>query len=99
MSRSRSETKCARLVTYSRHSFHLMRNPPMKNIKTLAAIASLSAAAGFAGSAAAQPSLSSVYIGGTVGQAEFKDGCQGLAGCDKKDTADRKSTRLNSSHT
>ena len=58
----------------------------MKSIKALAAIASFSAAAGFAGSAAAQ-SLSSVYIGGTVGQAEFKDGCQGLAGCDKKDTA------------
>src|SRR6267378_406707 len=75
MSRSRSETKRARLVTYSRHSFHLMRNPPMKSIKTLAAIASFSAAAGFAGSAAAQ-SLSSVYIGGTVGQAEFKGGYQ-----------------------
>jgi len=58
----------------------------MKSIKTLAAIASFSAAAGFAGSAAAQ-SLSSVYIGGTVGQAEFKDGCRGLAGCDNKDTA------------
>jgi len=43
----------------------------MKSIKTLAAIASFSAAAGFAGSAAAQ-SLSSVYIGGTVGQGEFK---------------------------
>src|SRR6267143_1528389 len=25
--------------------------------------------------------------GGTVGQAEFKDGCRGLAGCDNKDTA------------
>src|SRR5882762_9412199 len=98
ISRSSSDTKRARRVTYSRHSFHSMRNPPMKSIKTLAAIASFSAAAGFAGSAAAQ-SLSSVYIGGTVGQAEFKDGCQGLAGCDKKDTADRKSTRLNSSHT
>ncbi len=56
----------------------------MKSIKALLAIAALA----FAGSAAAQqPSLSSVYIGGTIGQAEYKDGCSGVAGCDEKDTA------------
>ena len=38
----------------------------------------------FAGAAAAQqPSLSSVYVGGTIGQAEYKDG----GGGDDKDTA------------
>lgn len=56
----------------------------MKSVKALLAIAALA----FAGSAAAQqPSLSSVYIGGTIGQAEYKDGCSGVAGCDEKDTA------------
>jgi OmpA-OmpF porin, OOP family len=58
----------------------------MKKLKAVLAMAGLSAALGFAGSAAAQ-SLSSVYIGGTVGQAELKDACQGLASCDEKDTA------------
>jgi OOP family OmpA-OmpF porin len=56
----------------------------MKSIKALLAVAAL----GFAGAAAAQqPSLSSVYVGGTIGQAEYKDGCNNLAGCDEKDTA------------
>ena len=56
----------------------------MKQIKTLLAIGALA----FAGSAAAQqPSMSSFYIGGTIGQAEYKDGCSGIADCDEKDTA------------
>jgi len=38
--------------------------------------------------AAAQSSrLSSVYIGGDVGQSKFKDACTNIAGCDDKDTA------------
>lgn len=31
--------------------------------------------------------LSSVYIGADVGQSKFKDACNGVAGCDDKDTA------------
>ena len=51
----------------------------MKSIKALLAIAAFA----IAGSAAAQqPGLSSVYIGGTIGQAEYKD-----SGGDNKDTA------------
>ena len=59
----------------------------MKTMKTLLAIGGFSAALGLAGSAVAQPSLSSVYLGGTLGEAELKDACQGLASCDDKDTA------------
>ena len=56
----------------------------MKQIKSLLAVAALTVA----GSALAQqPSLSSVYVGGTIGQSEFKDGCNGVSDCDKKDTA------------
>jgi OmpA-OmpF porin, OOP family len=57
----------------------------MKSIQALVAIAALA----FAGSAAAQqPSLSSAYIGGSIGQSDFKDGCSGVTGdCDEKDTA------------
>lgn len=55
----------------------------MKSIKALLAVAAFA----FAGSAAAQPSLSSVYVGATIGQAELKDACSGVAGCDEKDTA------------
>jgi len=56
----------------------------MKSIKSLLAVAALTVA----GSAfAQQPSLSSVYVGGTLGQSEFKDGCNGVSDCDKKDTA------------
>lgn len=58
----------------------------MKSIKSLLAIAGFSAALAFAGGVAAQ-SLSSVYIGGTIGQAEYKDGCAGVGDCDEKDTA------------
>lgn len=58
----------------------------MKSIKSLLAIAGFSAALAFAGSAAAQ-SLSSAYIGGTIGQAEYKDGCAGVGDCDEKDAA------------
>src|SRR5688572_20720454 len=51
-----------------------------QNIKTFLAVSALF----FAGTAAAQqPSLSSVYLGGTIGQAEYKDG----GGGDDKDTA------------
>jgi OOP family OmpA-OmpF porin len=59
----------------------------MKSIKALLAIAGFSAALAFAGAAAAQPSLSSVYVGGTLGQADLKDACAGLSDCDEKDTA------------
>jgi OOP family OmpA-OmpF porin len=55
----------------------------MKSIKAALAVAAFA----FAGAAAAQPSLSSVYIGGTIGQAEYKDACSGLTDCDEKDTA------------
>jgi OOP family OmpA-OmpF porin len=55
----------------------------MKSIKAALAVAAFT----FAGAAAAQPSLSSVYVGGTIGQAEYKDGCAGLTDCDEKDTA------------
>jgi OOP family OmpA-OmpF porin len=56
----------------------------MKSIKALVAVAALTVA----GSALAQqPKLSSAYIGGTLGQSEYKDGCNGLSDCDKKDTA------------
>lgn len=30
--------------------------------------------------------LSSVYLGGDLGQSKFKDACSGIAGCDDKDT-------------
>src|SRR5919106_395303 len=55
----------------------------MKSIKAVLAVAAFA----FAGAAAAQPSLSSVYVGGTIGQAEYKDGCAGLTDCDEKHTA------------
>src|SRR5262245_29045744 len=56
----------------------------MKGIKALLGAAAFA----LAGSAAAQqPSLSSVYVGGSLGQAEYKDGCAGVANCDEKDTA------------
>jgi OmpA-OmpF porin, OOP family len=42
----------------------------------------------FALPAAAQVNMSSVYVGATVGQAEFKDACSGVSvSCDDKDTA------------
>jgi OOP family OmpA-OmpF porin len=59
----------------------------MSKLKAVLASAGLSAALGFAGSAAAQSDLASWYIGGTLGQSDFKDGCRGLGSCDKKDTA------------
>lgn len=56
----------------------------MKSIKALLTLAALA----FAGGAfAQQPSLSSVYLGGSVGQSEFKDGCRDVTDCDEKDTA------------
>jgi len=63
-------------------------------MKTKALIAVLGlASAALALPAAAQMSMSSVYIGGGVGQSKFKDGCTGVAGfgvsCDDKDTAFR----------
>src|SRR5258706_7650682 len=58
----------------------------MKSIKAVLAIAGFSAALAFAGPAAAQ-SDSSFYVGGTVGQANLKDACSGVDGCDKTDTA------------
>jgi OOP family OmpA-OmpF porin len=37
--------------------------------------------------AAAQSRLSSVYVGGDLGQSKFRDACNGIPGCDDKDTA------------
>jgi OOP family OmpA-OmpF porin len=54
----------------------------MKKMKAVLAVAGLSAALGFAESAAAQSSLASWYVGGTLGQSKFKD-----SGDDNKDTA------------
>ena len=55
-----------------------------KSIKSLLAVAALA----FAGGAfAQQPALSSVYLGATLGQSDFKDGCNGVSDCDSKDTA------------
>jgi OOP family OmpA-OmpF porin len=54
----------------------------MKKLKAVLAIAGLSGALGFAGSAAAQSSPGAWYLGGTLGQSKFKDG-----GDDNKDTA------------
>ena len=56
----------------------------MKAIRLLLGVAALSLA-GAAG--AAQPDLSAVYVGGTIGQAKYKDGCAGVNDCDDKDTA------------
>jgi OOP family OmpA-OmpF porin len=56
----------------------------MKSIKALFAAAALAVAGG---ALAQQPKLSSVYVGGTLGQAEYKDGCRNVADCDQKDTA------------
>src|SRR2546423_13384566 len=58
------------------------------NRKALIAISALSAAV-FAAPAMAQmrmPSMSSAYIGGSIGQSKFKVDC---GGCDTKDTAFR----------
>ena len=56
-------------------------------VKAMLVMAGFSASLGFAGSAAAQSGPGAWYIGGTLGQSEFKDACQGLTSCDKKDTA------------
>ena len=54
----------------------------MKGIKALLTATGLAAALAMAGPAAAQ-----LYLGATVGQAEFKEGCLGTGECDEKDTA------------
>jgi OmpA-OmpF porin, OOP family len=41
----------------------------------------------FSAPAAAQMGMSSVYVGGSLGQSEAKDVCEGIPGCDEKDTA------------
>lgn len=51
-------------------------------LATLAFVAALA----FAGPASAQ-GMSGFYVGGTIGQSEAKDACEGLANCDDKDTA------------
>lgn len=56
----------------------------MKSIKAVLALAGFSLALAFAGGAAAQ-SVGSVYIGGSIGQADYKDGSVGDS--DDKDTA------------
>ncbi len=61
-------------------------------MKKLTIALSCAAALGAALPAAAQDqsrmrnALSSVYLGGDIGQAKFKDACNGLSGCDDKDT-------------
>lgn len=59
----------------------------MKGTKAVLATALASAVLGFAGPAAAQAGVRNAYVGATIGQAEYKDGCSGLASCDEKDTA------------
>lgn len=54
----------------------------MKGTKALLTAAGLAAALAMAGPAAAQ-----FYIGATIGQAEFKEGCLGTGECDDADTA------------
>lgn len=62
----------------------------MTTTKALFAIVGIAAAAGFAGTAAAQMpqvSMSSAYIGGSFGQSDLGDACSGIPACDDKDTA------------
>jgi OmpA-OmpF porin, OOP family len=54
----------------------------MKGMKTLLTATGLVAALAMAGPAAAQ-----FYLGATIGQAEFKEGCLGTGECDDEDTA------------
>ena len=59
-----------------------------RNKSALAVIAFVAALA--SAPAAAQMGMSSIYVGGSIGQSEVKDGCAGLpagASCDEKDTA------------
>jgi|SRR6266850_4337429 len=56
--------------------------------RSLIAVAGLTAAA-LAAPASAQMSLSSAYIGGSLGQSKFKVDCGGVTTCDTKDTAFR----------
>jgi OmpA-OmpF porin, OOP family len=53
----------------------------------LLAAAGAAAALGFTGAAAAQSIWGNVYIGGSAGRSEFKDGCASSASCDDEDTA------------
>jgi OOP family OmpA-OmpF porin len=58
-------------------------------MKSAIAVLGITAAA-FALPAAAQMNMSAFYVGGSVGQSHFKNGCSGLApgvSCDEKDTA------------
>ena len=60
----------------------------LRNKSALAVIAFVAALA--SAPAAAQMGMSSVYVGGSFGQSEVKDGCSGLpagVSCDNKDTA------------
>jgi OOP family OmpA-OmpF porin len=54
----------------------------MKGMKALLTAVVLTAALAMAGPAAAQ-----LYLGATIGQAEFKEGCLGTGECDDSDTA------------
>ena len=58
----------------------------MSKQRALFATVAFAATLAFAAPAAAQ-GLSGFYVGGTIGQAEAKDACEGLASCDDKDTA------------
>jgi OOP family OmpA-OmpF porin len=58
-------------------------------MKSAIAVLGITAAA-FALPAAAQMNMSAFYVGGSVGQSHFKNGCSGLTAgvsCDEKDTA------------
>ena len=59
----------------------------MKSMKALFAGAGVAATFVFAGPATAQTSWSDVYLGATIGQSKFKDGCGGFGDCDDEDTA------------
>ena len=57
----------------------------LRNKSTFAVIAFIAALV--SAPAAAQMGMSSVYVGGSLGQSEAKDACEGFANCDEKDTA------------
>jgi OmpA-OmpF porin, OOP family len=57
----------------------------LRNKSALAVIAFVAALA--SAPAAAQIGMSSAYVGGSLGQSDAKDACEGVPGCDEKDTA------------
>ena len=56
-------------------------------MKRLLAVAGAAAVLAFAGVTSAQSIWNNVYIGGSAGRSEFKDGCASSGSCDNEDTA------------